>query len=113
MNTLNSIIFICLFYCSRVNSKALKSQDSKGRLFQQNSCKVKEIQTGILKTCEGTFIYEGKTYYGCTSVGKDRCQFKVNQNYSGFQIQAWLNQMILITFEDEKFLNQIVPGKNR
>ena len=93
MNTLNSIIFICLFYSSRVNSKALKGHDGKGRLFQQNDCQVKEIQTGASKTCEGTFIYEGKTYYGCTSVGKDRYQFKVNQIYQDIKFRSLSNKI--------------------
>ena len=73
MNTLNILILICLHYCSKINCKSLKSSES--RLFQRNKCEVIEIETGTLKPCEGSFIYEDKTYYGCTMVGKDRKVF--------------------------------------
>ena len=35
----------------------------------EKSCTVIELASETSKPCEGTFIYENETYYGCTNIG--------------------------------------------
>ena len=35
----------------------------------EKSCNVIELASELSKPCEGTFIYENETYYGCTKIG--------------------------------------------
>ena len=87
MSPLNLMFFIFLCLTWEVNWKPygiyfeelLDSNNST--LFKENNCEVTEKETNLKKLCEGTFIYKGKTYYGCTiweSSFEKRCKFKVS-----------------------------------
>ena len=47
-------------------------------------CEVIEVASGQKKPCEAEFKFEGKTYYGCTTVGGDNlapwCSTKIDPN---------------------------------
>ena len=50
----------------------------------RGNCEVIEEASGQKKPCEAEFKFEGKTYYGCTTVGGDNlapwCSTKIDPN---------------------------------
>ena len=63
----------------------------------EKSCNVIELASDLSKPCEGIFIYENETYYGCTKIGDQNgrawCSTKIDPltyehvsdgNYYGF-----------------------------
>ena len=54
------------------------------RIGGRGPCEVIEVASGQKKPCEAEFKFEGKTYYGCTTVGGDNlapwCSTKIDPN---------------------------------
>merc|ERR1712051_899172 len=68
-----------------VHSKSLKKplqNDLRSVFVIKKSCNVIELASELSKPCEGTFIYENKTYYGCTKIGDSKgrawCSTKID-----------------------------------
>ena len=60
--------FIFTFICTIVKSQ---SQNHINSIFgNTNNCSVIEKKTNLEKPCEFPFIYENKTFYGCTTYAK-------------------------------------------
>ena len=83
----------------------------------RGNCEVIEAASGQKKPCEAEFNFEGKTYYGCTTVGGDNlapwCSTKIDPNTKehivgeGDYGDCPIDGSCLTEEEGEKFYNEL------
>ena len=61
---LHDLIYFLLVFGALSNGKPQNNND----ISSKGECKVTEKATGDIKPCQFPFIYNNKTYYGCTTV---------------------------------------------